>query len=31
MLSQELRNNNEEMEDGSNKQSAKNLQGKTRR
>jgi hypothetical protein len=31
MLSQELRNNNEEMDDGSNKQSAKNLQGRTKR
>lgn len=31
MLSQELRNNNEETDDGSHKQSAKNLQGRTRR
>lgn len=31
MLGQELRNNNEETDDGSNKQSAKNLKGKTRR
>ena len=31
MLQQELWRNNEEMDDGSNKQSAKNLQGKTKR
>ena len=31
MLQQELRKNNEETDDGSNKQSAKNLQGRTKR
>jgi hypothetical protein len=31
MLQQELRRNNEDMEDGSFKQSAKDLQGRTRR
>lgn len=31
MLGQELRNNNEEMDDGSNKQSAKSLKGRTKR
>jgi hypothetical protein len=31
MLSMELRRNNEEIDDGSNKQSAKDLKGRTKR